>query len=168
MKFGGDVDDINPEFVRQKFFNFSIEIVEKYRGILKDTNTSEMLRVISIDGYFRKKYLIPILMIEILLVECPANVYAESMGHHSNVIRDSLRKRLGISVLDALMLVSKNSPGEEFWEEHLDYLVKIWKDVIGGHYSLPQEKYMLKNNIDIGKMFSVISDKPRVRRSGNL
>ena len=54
---------------------------------------------------------------------------------------------MGPSLLDCILTVYKNSPRQEFWEPHLDYIVYLHVRKVGANYHLPLTSIIKKQDV---------------------
>ena len=105
-------------------------------------------------------------MCEIFYAESPANVFSESMGRLTNMIRSTLKNRMGDSLIDALLRTYKNSGHLEFWETHLDNLFHCHRNLMNCSSSVPiwPHRFKAKKN-PCAKAFNFNPEPPKTRSS---
>ena len=105
-------------------------------------------------------------MLEIFLVESPADVFSESMERIANMIRSPLKNRMGDSLLDALLRTYKNSGHLQFWEgQHLDNIFHCDRNLMKSSSSMQIWKpRFVEKEVTCAKVFNFNPEPPTCRR----
>lgn len=69
-------------------------IIQKNQPVWKNSTFLDFWSVSFIDCGYKKEYIPALLSVEIGLLECPSNVFAESMGRISGLQRTKLRNKM--------------------------------------------------------------------------
>ena len=104
------------------------------------------------------------LMVECFLVESPSNVFAELLGRISNLIRRKTREKMGESLMNSEVLIYKNTGHISFWEPHLETLVSLQLDVVGGNPSLPTSYIKGQNTKSFEDVYDWTNRQPKRRK----
>ena len=88
------------------------------------------------------------------------------MGRLTNMIRSTLKNRMGDSLIDALLRTYKNSGHLEFWETHLDNLFHCHRNLMNCSSSVPiwPPRFKTKKN-SCAKVFNFNPEPPKTRFS---
>ena len=144
------------------FCDFIVQILKKHSASINANDFLLIWKLVLLDENLKNQFKGPLLSVEIMLVECPSNCTAESLGRISNLIRSPTRRKMSQSLLDVNICVFKNSPGMQFWEgQHLDNLVFIHVHVVRGIYNFPI--HFKKSRMNAKKKFDLLT-KPGKKR----
>jgi len=129
-----------PEATQESFceesMKFICQLITTYKKVLTDMNLDDFWHFV-LENNHSDKCPIYNLALKIMMVESPSNVMAESLGRISNLIRGSLKERMGNCTLDAKLIIYKNSTELQFWELHLRSIATLMIDYLGMSFPWP-------------------------------
>ena len=136
-------------------------LLQKNRGIIDELDSLDFWsQAFTEPGYEAEKgkYELALLLIEILLIEPPTNVFAEGLGRIQNLILGITRGQMHVSLLEGCLNVYKNSPPLMYLGPHVLKLKDTWINHLGKE-ALPTSKRGIKR--DYEKVFENDSEPKR-------